>query len=285
MKLSLARGGATLVLLVTFACSSGSGGGGFADAGLEGGGGSGGTGTGATSGTGASGGSAPDAGQCKQDGQPCAGFAECCSNMCDQGHCGGVACVPEGGDCTVFGDCCGGTCAAGKCTAGTASYPPGPYGVDVGNTLEDLALPGLFSWGATVETLHASDFLNVQNDPSKPALLVITLGAAWCAPCAQAEAASDYAYWKSQRVAFITVLGEGYEPGVAATEADLLQWVSSHQPQHVTMLDPSFSHFASVQSLPLAFFVDTRTMKILHVTVGGAVYDANNTDIPAFLSP
>lgn len=79
---------------------------------------------------------------CIDDGDPCARGDQCCSQVCEDGICGGVVCLPDDAVCKDDGDCCStkcveqsnqiaqccplpaeGLCAHDKCTKGSALDP------------------------------------------------------------------------------------------------------------------------------------------------------------------
>jgi hypothetical protein len=66
----------------------------------------------------------PHPAACLGGGQPCMGFADCCSGVCNNGACGGAACSPPGAGCGHNGDCCTKLCFQGACEACVASGTP-----------------------------------------------------------------------------------------------------------------------------------------------------------------
>jgi hypothetical protein len=277
------------------ACSSGSGGGGVFDGGSGGSAGFSGTPSGGAAGipSGGNGGQS-GAGGCKLDGQICAGFAECCSGTCTQGRCGGVPCVEDGAGCSVFGDCCSGSCVQGTCTTPVDAgpgYPPGPYGINVGDVIENATFDGYADFFATrLSKISFSDFYNPTDSPQQPRLLVIAMMAMGSGPDQMQEQQTDASYWNSNRVEFIGVFAWGFtlQP---ATESDLATWASSFDPSshsHPLQLDPDFSQLnaffvASGQSVPYNIVVDARSMKIVDLLLGAQLFDSSHPVLNAEL--
>ncbi len=274
------------------ACSSSGSGGGVVDGGPGGAGGVGATGGAGATGGGGTGGQS-DSGVCKIDGQICAAFGECCTGTCTQGRCGGVACVADGGSCTVFGDCCNGSCVQGTCGGGADAgpgYPPGPYGVNVGDIIENTSFDG-FGGGQTnqLKTISLGDFYNPTDAAQKPRLLVLAMKAMWASPAVVQAEKLNYVFWNgSNRVEFLSVFSDGQSSGIAATKDELKFWVTAFSVAHPVALDPNFSKLSALfavggAAVPYNVYIDTRTMKIVEQQAGGQEFDTTNSVLNGLL--
>ena len=219
------------------------------------------------------------------------GFAECCSQSCTDGRCGGVECVADDGACIVFGDCCSGQCDQGVCGDQTPppTYPSGPYGFDDSDTLPNFEVQGRQTSSSPAGTIRPGDFYNPSDSAAGPAVLVISLFARWAPGGMQQEAQSDFGYWQGQRIAFLSLLGQGTNPSDPATDADLVDWLESFGSDHAAALDPQFDATGPLLDqyggLPINLFVDTRTMRVLQSSLGIEVFDSSYTGFDPYITP
>jgi hypothetical protein len=76
---------------------------------------------------------------------------------------------------------------------------------------------------------------------------------------------------RARGVAWLTVLVQGPQFGVASTVADLNSWVKSFPRGDANVLDPdakNFGAFFDVTASPLNLWIDARSMEILSAFVG-----------------
>ncbi len=156
------------------------------------------------------------------------------------------------------------------------NYPAGPYGYVEGSTVENYKFVGKIPvagdyTGQAVRDLYLGEF---HDDASAKALLIVG-AAVWCGPCNDEapiveQLAIDRA---SQGFRVLTVLAEGRNYGTPSTSADINTWVDRHDFKASGMsIDPESRLFkyASTSAFPLQILIDTRSMKIKWLCVGGA---------------
>ncbi len=166
------------------------------------------------------------------------------------------------------------------------SYPAGPYGLNVGDTIRNLKFEGLKAPKAsnydtkTTDTIALSDYYNPTGDASKTLALVLTGAARWCGPC-QDEASKSmgfWKYWNPKGVEFISavVQDEDYQ---ASTFVDLTAWASKYKLEYPVTIDPDSANLGAYfgqDAVPFNMVVDTRTMKIAYKIAGSVSFDQNN---------
>lgn len=159
-------------------------------------------------------------------------------------------------------------------------YPPGPYGVSPGATLENLAFlgwrdPVKAGYDATkLETVRMSDFYN-PDGRSNLKLLWINASAVWCSVCQfemeDIKNTGVHAAFAEKGVQLIGTLFEDNSAG-PATPADLTRWgqTPKHAIEFPLLLDPGFKlgAFFISDATPLNMLVDARTMRVLDATMG-----------------
>jgi hypothetical protein len=157
---------------------------------------------------------------------------------------------------------------------GDPNYPTGPYGYVDGSTIANYKflgqMPMAGAYPGAVTPLTLGQF---HNDPSNKFLL-IEGSANWCYFCNQEapdieQLAVDHA---SQGFHAMTILAEGHVQGVAATADDSTDWETMHS-LHATIvgIDPAaiLFQYASASAFPLHILLDTRSMVIKWLCVGG----------------
>jgi hypothetical protein len=182
------------------------------------------------------------------------------------------------------GDDAGDSGSAG-CDAGTPTYPAGPYGLAVGDTVADLGLAGFADaqkQSAVVETFSLGDFLNpggaevfpacspLGAGAAKPKALLVILHAVWASPSnyeAKSVLPAKHAQYAPLGAEFVAILVEGQTPGAAATSANVVSWTTKYAVDYPTAIEPAHT-LNAVQSYPLHLVVDTKTMKIVDVLTG-----------------
>ncbi|MBI4954473.1 MAG: hypothetical protein HY908_20785 [Myxococcales bacterium] len=179
---------------------------------------------------------------------------------------------------------------SGQGVLAAPAYPDGPYGVEIGEVLPNMAWTGyvnsLTELGLGYHTVQLSDFYNptgtavygegelLPAGTPKPLALWITGPAMWCGPC-QAEAkyilppAHDY-YFPLGGQILSTLLDNGKGDG-PATLTNLDYWAKTYKANYPLVNDPDYllgPAFAE-QAFPANFLVDPRTMQI-KVAIAGA---------------
>ncbi|MDW8251799.1 MAG: hypothetical protein RMJ98_21085, partial [Myxococcales bacterium] len=154
-----------------------------------------------------------------------------------------------------------------------APYPSGPFGLEVGDIVQNFKFTGLrnpaavnFSTAVT-ETIALSDYYNPNSDPTKPRFLVVTSSARWCTFCKQEAVASmkpdHYPYWKEKGVEFLVTLFDNETPGEPATFKDLEIWTKTYKITYPSALDPNppkLGVFFNLDAAPFNMILDLKDM-------------------------
>ena len=182
-----------------------------------------------------------------------------------------------------------------------AEYPPPPYAVRQGSTINDFSFQGFVDGQAehtALQTISLSAFYNphagdatyqpasaVEDDrlfppgspygggARKPTALLVDIASVWCGPCNE-EAKSVlnglYAKYKPCGGEFLFQLAEGAAPGAPVTQNILQAWVSTYHVAYPATYDPARQLFPlySADSFPDSAIIDTRTMRIVDVISG-----------------
>ena len=177
---------------------------------------------------------------------------------------------------------CGGTVdnTANKGTTDTphdADYPAGPYGYTKGSVVADYKFLGKTPTATdTYSALPLRDLYlgEFHSDASLRYVLVVG-SAGWCVFCNQEAPAVEAlaTKYKDQGFRAITVLAEGHTRGEPAVEKDIGDWTSVHHFVNTDMaIDPAGTLFkyADASAFPLHVLLDTQTMSIQWLCVGGA---------------
>jgi hypothetical protein len=163
-------------------------------------------------------------------------------------------------------------------------YPKAPYGVEKGSVVANMKFTGWNNPMASgydpnnLETIQLADFYNPNND--KPVkVLWVNSSAVWCGPCNQEysyiEQQKNAGSWEEPSTKGYMILGtlkeDAKNPPQPAKPNDLKNWGSGYEVEFPLVLDPSFKlgQFYPSDAFPAAFLVDTRTMRIVDVMVGG----------------
>ncbi len=181
----------------------------------------------------------------------------------------------------------GGTAAAGAGQAGGTvdpmggggnQYPAGPFGLDLGDVVQNFKFYGLLDPSAVNydankgNTIEFRDFYNPTGDTSKPRVLVVTASARWCTYCKDeaSKSMTNYKYWNDKGVEFLTAVfqDDQYNP---AQFADLNKWTSTYKLGYPVVLDPAppqLGVFFNLDAAPFNMVLDLTTMKILFKVAG-----------------
>ncbi len=156
------------------------------------------------------------------------------------------------------------------------NYPAGPYGYVEGSTVADYKFVGKVPVNGDYANLPVRDlYLGEFHDDATVKALLIVGAAVWCPPCNdEAPSVEALAVSKaSQGFRAMTILAEGREYGTPATADDIKTWVDRHSFKTTTMgIDPEgrLFQYASTSAFPVQILLDTRSMKIKWLCVGGA---------------
>lgn len=155
------------------------------------------------------------------------------------------------------------------------NYPAGPYGYVEGSTVADYKFLGKVPANGDYAALPMRD-LNLREFHADPAvkLLLIEGSANWCYFCNEEapdiEQLSRDHYAEGYRA--VTVLAEGNVRGVPSNADDIRDWVERHEFTTTGMaIDPEarLFQYAPASAFPVHILVDTKTMKIQWLCVGG----------------
>ncbi len=158
-----------------------------------------------------------------------------------------------------------------------ADYPVGPYGYTKGSVVADYKFLGKTPTAAdTYAALPLRDIFlgEFHSDPAMRHLLIVG-SAGWCVFCNE-EAPNVEALatkFKDQGFRALTVLSEGHTRGEPAIETDIGDWTTRHKFVNTDMaIDPASTLFkyADASAFPLHILLDTSTMAIEWLCVGGS---------------
>jgi hypothetical protein len=197
-------------------------------------------------------------------------------------------------------------CSADQMNPYQVCYPTQNLGTSArtattaGSTINNYAFTGyktqnltvLSSSTATSTTVHLADFydpmqkgiMNVINgQPIK--IIHLSVAALWCEPCNEETDFTSGANHTGQNtggasfaselaplgVVFVQAIDDGPVVGTGATINDLNTWITWHQNDFTTMLDPGNTNlgiFFDAAAIPFNANIDARTMEILSTDVG-----------------
>jgi hypothetical protein len=158
---------------------------------------------------------------------------------------------------------------------GDPNYPAGPYGYVEGSTVANYKFLGQEPSAGTYPGMVSPLLLGQFHDDPTSKYLLIEASANWCYYC-NVEApeieklATDHA---SEGYHSMTILAEGHTRGVPATADDSTDWATSHDLHNgIVGIDPAaiMFQYASSSAFPAHILLDTRTMAIQWLCVGGA---------------
>lgn len=159
----------------------------------------------------------------------------------------------------------------------TGEYPSGPYGLSAGSVVANLTLNGYRAGTGAWGPMKIAEYYDPTGARGVKGLL-ITVSAAWCAPCR--EEAKDlvamYApTYKPRGARFLTAMIEDTSRN-PATQATVDSWIKMAAINFDIVADPAAQLFGGT-GLPYNFVVDPRTMKITKTWSGS---DPGATSVP-----
>jgi hypothetical protein len=174
----------------------------------------------------------------------------------------------------------GGMNAQGGSSAGGApftpcEYPPGPYGLDVGDTLKPTLSWQGYDRGGVWRTVTSREMLDCDGSLGVSAIVLRNV-AIWCGVCTgmnrQLNELIDE-QWRASGVAVYVLLAEDGESN-EADDDDTRRYFEEFEPKGWALLtDPewSFARTAGFGALPFQVVVDPRAMKIEGASTGRVV--------------
>lgn len=167
-------------------------------------------------------------------------------------------------------------------SCGPGIYPCSPYGIQVGDVVENLTLKGYAypdylckdNQPLNTNALTLVSFKKwYQGDsacPDKRKVLWIMVGAGWCKPCKEEAKVVQALYGAGEldsRIALLSVVVAPESEFDQMTEDFLKVWANNPQFKLAfpTAMDPAqkFSHFADLSTIPYNLVLDLTTMKII----------------------
>jgi hypothetical protein len=157
-----------------------------------------------------------------------------------------------------------------------SSYPAGPYGAEIGDTVRDLEFSGwrrpreVARTEDTTERIALSDFYDPA-DTKGIRLILINTAAIWCGAC-QVEHRTlpeKNDEFRRRGLVILSTLFQDAERRPARF-VHLSQWVETFDPNYAMLLDPEYQMgvFASAETAPLNLVVDARTMRVKQKFIG-----------------
>jgi hypothetical protein len=157
------------------------------------------------------------------------------------------------------------------------SYPAGPYGNQVGQTLADFSMEGYrltpqqtdssqLSWDTSI---RIADFY-ARGQTGDCACMLITVGATWCSACQDEQPSAISDVQSDPTFCVLGILQEGQNPGVNASQSDVSAWTQSFH-QNFTVVQGSASTEALFNGwdqgggigLPFNLILQPKTMHVL----------------------
>ncbi len=160
--------------------------------------------------------------------------------------------------------------AVGGVTA-SGSYPPAPYGTNVGQVVENGTFRGRKGGLATPrETFDLASYYAMRTAGKR--YLVLNVAAFWCSPCkeeAKEMQSRVVPTYGPKGVAFLTVILEdaARQP---ATDANVDTWIQTYGLTFPVANDEDgyVTQFFDKSAMPLNMILDLQTMKIVTKVVG-----------------
>jgi len=158
---------------------------------------------------------------------------------------------------------CGGADPTPPMTAGPrGAYPAGPYGIDKGAIIENLALVNSDGQSISLESIY-------KDGANK--ILLITTSAGWCTACIEEqplliERHNTY----GARGLYIMIASFEDDQSRPATPAYASQWKRRYSLPFTVVADQQFvfGRFYDKATTPMVMLVDVAEMKILAKTIG-----------------
>jgi hypothetical protein len=155
-------------------------------------------------------------------------------------------------------------------------YPPGPYGAEVSDTVENLHFEGWLDPAAAgfdseaFEPISFADFYN-PDAASGPELLLVNTTAVWCQSC-RIEHADLPERDRTLGPRGLVILALMYQDGneQPATPRDLEVWARQFETSFPMALDRDFlmGRFVPADVAPLNLLIDARSMTVLERFIG-----------------
>jgi hypothetical protein len=165
------------------------------------------------------------------------------------------------------------------------SYPSGPYGFGVGDTIANLALRGAanFEVDPAIADFALGEFFNPSGMgvfPSdsvfpegtlKPRSLVVIATALWSSPDDQEFTnliPTKYPTLRTEGVDLLALITDSNSINSAPTDPDITAFGNDHSPSYPIAREPLGMLVATLDAYPTHFLIDTRTMEIKEISAG-----------------
>jgi hypothetical protein len=155
-------------------------------------------------------------------------------------------------------------------------YPPGPYGLLVGDTLADFTALGYrLSPSATDASRLAFEQIKLSEVRAANAdcrCLYLNVAASWCAVCQQQQPLLVSLVAPGGSTCIVQTLMQGTTAGTSATKSDLDTWAARyHQDFPLLMPNDAATHLlGATADYPTTAVVEAATMKLLGTRNGEA---------------
>ena len=145
-----------------------------------------------------------------------------------------------------------------------SSYPEGPYGTEVGTTLENLSFKDTQDQEFDLNMIYQDDFAQ---------LLLITTSAEWCTACIKEQPTLEVLYteYKERGLDVVVTLFQDrdFEPATPELSA---RWKDKYDLSFTVLSDSenptTFEPYYDVSLTPMVMLVDVAKMEIIYLTQG-----------------
>lgn len=163
-------------------------------------------------------------------------------------------------------------CQGGVAGAASTNYPKGPYGSEVGDTIEDFVFQGYVAphQNGDMSEIAFSDFYDPSGEQGHR-LLLLNTAAAWCQPCAieHSDLPSRVEEHAGKGLVVLSALFQD-EAGDPAGQDTLDTWVRNFDTNFPMVLDPGYQmgRYGPANSPPVNLIVDPVSMQLVARFIG-----------------
>lgn len=148
-------------------------------------------------------------------------------------------------------------------------YPARPYGLKQGEVFPRVKFKGYRAGSSNWEGIDIAEYYDPDGSKGINAILYV-VSAEWCNPCREETKELPKlldCQYKSRGAKFIQALVEDKD-GDYASQPTLERWIKQFKLNYNLVLDDEHITWAKGAGIPLNFFIDPRTMKIVRIKEG-----------------